>query len=88
MFVASTGADSKTFDEIVATMHLNKTTHSMEAYRKLLEDLTVSLLCHVSHLQMYNTFYFLMVFYVFDVRIGKMVIMFTYFTVNYEFDGN
>ncbi|CAI6353357.1 unnamed protein product [Macrosiphum euphorbiae] len=40
MFVASTGADSKTFDEIVATMHLNKTTHSMEAYRKLLEDLT------------------------------------------------
>ncbi|CAI6369441.1 unnamed protein product [Macrosiphum euphorbiae] len=40
MFVASTGADLKTFDEIVATMHLNKTTHSMEAYRKLLEDLT------------------------------------------------
>jgi len=39
----------------------------MEAYRRLLEDLTVSLLCHVSHLQMYNTFYLLMVF---DVRIG------------------
>jgi len=50
MFMASTGAASKTFDEIVATMHLNKTTHSIEAYRKLLEELTVSLLCHVLHL--------------------------------------
>ncbi|XP_015378838.1 PREDICTED: serpin B4-like [Diuraphis noxia] len=40
MFMTSTGAASKTFDEIVATMHLNKTTHSMNTYRKLLEDIT------------------------------------------------
>jgi len=46
MFMASTGAASKTFDEMVATIHLNETTHSLEAYGKLLENLTVSLLCH------------------------------------------
>ncbi|XP_060880898.1 serpin B4-like isoform X1 [Metopolophium dirhodum] len=40
MFMASTGAASKTFDEIVATIHLNESSHSMETYRKLLEDLT------------------------------------------------
>lgn len=45
MFMASVGAASKTFDEMIATIHLNKTTHSLEAYRNLLEDLTVSILC-------------------------------------------
>ncbi|XP_008183051.1 leukocyte elastase inhibitor isoform X2 [Acyrthosiphon pisum] len=40
MFMASTGAASKTFDEMVATLHLNETSYSMEAYRQLLEDLT------------------------------------------------
>ncbi|KAL4148666.1 hypothetical protein QTP88_002838 [Uroleucon formosanum] len=40
MFMASTGAASKTFDEMVATIHLNETTHSLEAYGKLLEHLT------------------------------------------------
>jgi len=44
MFMASLGAASKTFDEMINTIHLNKTTHSMEGYRKLLEDLLVSLL--------------------------------------------
>ncbi|XP_008190237.1 serpin B4 isoform X2 [Acyrthosiphon pisum] len=39
MFMASIGAASKTFDEIINTIHLNKTTHSMEGYRELLEDL-------------------------------------------------
>ncbi|XP_027846973.1 leukocyte elastase inhibitor-like isoform X4 [Aphis gossypii] len=39
MFMASIGAASKTFDEMIATIHLNKTTHSLEAYRNLLEDL-------------------------------------------------
>jgi len=48
MFMASTGAASKTFDEMVVTMHLNDTTHSLEAYGKLLEELTVSLLFHNS----------------------------------------
>jgi len=43
MFIASVGAASKTFDEMVATIHLNETTYSLEAYRQLLEDLTVSL---------------------------------------------
>lgn len=42
MFMASIGAASKTFDEMMTTIHLNKTTHSLEAYSKLLEDLTVS----------------------------------------------
>jgi len=41
--MASTGAASKTFDEMIATIHLNETTHSLEAYGKLLEDLTVSI---------------------------------------------
>ncbi|XP_060838643.1 leukocyte elastase inhibitor-like isoform X2 [Rhopalosiphum padi] len=40
MFMASIGAASKTFDEMIATIHLNKTTHSLEAYKNLLEDLT------------------------------------------------
>ncbi|CAI6368280.1 unnamed protein product [Macrosiphum euphorbiae] len=44
MFMASTGAASKTFDEIVATIHLNetswKTDETLEAYRKLLDYLT------------------------------------------------
>ncbi|CAI6369440.1 unnamed protein product [Macrosiphum euphorbiae] len=40
MFIASVGAVSKTFDEMVATIHLNETTYSLEAYRQLLEDLT------------------------------------------------
>ncbi|XP_022165487.1 serpin B6-like [Myzus persicae] len=40
MFMASSGAASKTFDEIVATLHLNKTTYSLEAYKQLLEDIT------------------------------------------------
>ncbi|XP_060881642.1 serpin B4-like isoform X2 [Metopolophium dirhodum] len=39
MFMASMGAASKTFDEMINTIHLNETTHSMEGYRKLLEDL-------------------------------------------------
>lgn len=39
MFMASVGAAAKTFDEMIATIHLNKTTHSMEAYKDLLEDL-------------------------------------------------
>jgi len=43
--MASVGAASKTFDEMIATIHLNKTTHSLEAYRNLLEDLIVSILC-------------------------------------------
>lgn len=44
MFMASVGAASKTFDEMIATIHLNKTTHSLEAYKELLDDLIVSLL--------------------------------------------
>ncbi|KAL5232727.1 hypothetical protein ACI65C_000137 [Semiaphis heraclei] len=40
MFMASSGAASKTFDEMIATIHLNKTTYSLEAYKTLLEDLT------------------------------------------------
>ncbi|NP_001156566.1 serine protease inhibitor 4-like isoform 1 [Acyrthosiphon pisum] len=44
MFMASTGAASNTFDEMVATIHLNetswKTDQTLEAYRQLLEDLT------------------------------------------------
>jgi len=47
MFMASIGAVSKTFDEMINTIHLNKTTHSMESYRQLLEDLLVSILCGV-----------------------------------------
>jgi len=43
MFMASVGAASKTFDEMINTIHLNKTTHSMEGYKKLLEDLLVSI---------------------------------------------
>ncbi|KAL5234128.1 hypothetical protein ACI65C_001538 [Semiaphis heraclei] len=39
MFMASVGAASKTFDEMINVIHLNKTTHSMEAYKNLLEDL-------------------------------------------------
>ncbi|XP_008178943.1 serine protease inhibitor 4, serpin-4-like isoform X4 [Acyrthosiphon pisum] len=39
MFMASMGAASKTFDEMINTIHLNETTHSMEGYRTLLEDL-------------------------------------------------
>lgn len=41
--MASIGAASKTFDEMIATLHLNKTTHSLEAYQNLLEDLTVNI---------------------------------------------
>jgi len=40
--MASVGAASKTFDEMIATIHLNKTTHSLEAYQSLLEELVVS----------------------------------------------
>jgi len=47
MFMASIGAASKTFDEMINTIHLNKTTHSMESYKQLLEDLLVSILCGV-----------------------------------------
>lgn len=50
MFMASSGAASKTFDEIVATLHLNKTTYSLEAYKQLLEDITVSSLYSMLHL--------------------------------------
>jgi serpin B len=39
MFMASIGAASKTFDEMINTIHLNKSTHSMESYKQLLEDL-------------------------------------------------
>ncbi|KAL4149577.1 hypothetical protein QTP88_003503 [Uroleucon formosanum] len=39
MFMASVGAASKTFDEMIKTIHLNKTTHSLEGYKNLLEDL-------------------------------------------------
>uniref|UniRef100_A0A481MQK4 Serpin n=1 Tax=Nipponaphis monzeni TaxID=196483 RepID=A0A481MQK4_9HEMI len=39
MFMASIGAASKTFDEMIATIHLNKTTHSLDAYKQLLDDL-------------------------------------------------
>jgi len=42
--MASVGAASKTFDEMINVIHLNKTTHSMEAYKNLLEDLLVSIL--------------------------------------------
>lgn len=41
MFMASVGADSNTFDEIMATIHLNKSNYSLEAYSDLLEDLAV-----------------------------------------------
>lgn len=44
MFMASVGAASNTFDEMLNTIHLNKTTHSLEAYKQLLEDLVVSIL--------------------------------------------
>lgn len=47
MFMASVGAASKTFDEMIATIHLDKNTHSMEAYRQLLVDLTVSIFFYV-----------------------------------------
>lgn len=43
MFMASVGAASKTFDEMMSTIHLNKTTHSLEAYGNLLKELTVSI---------------------------------------------
>jgi len=43
MFMASVGAVSKTFDEMIATIHLNKTTHSLDAYSRFLEDLIASL---------------------------------------------
>jgi len=43
MFMASVGAAAKTFDEMIATIHLNKTTHSLEAYKNLLEDLVASI---------------------------------------------
>ncbi|XP_025406326.1 leukocyte elastase inhibitor-like isoform X5 [Sipha flava] len=39
MFMASVGAASTTFDEMIATIHLNKTTHSLETYKELLDDL-------------------------------------------------
>lgn len=39
--MASIGAVSKTFDEMISTIHLNKTTHSLEEYRNLLNHLTV-----------------------------------------------
>lgn len=42
MFMASMGATAKTFDEMITTIHLNKSTHSMEAYKNLLEELIVS----------------------------------------------
>jgi hypothetical protein len=42
--MASVGAASTTFDEMIATIHLNKTTHSLETYKELLDDLIVSLL--------------------------------------------
>lgn len=42
--MASVGAASTTFDEMISTIHLNKTTHSLQAYKELLEDLIVSLL--------------------------------------------
>lgn len=44
MFMASVGAASTTFDEMIKTIHLNKTTHSLEAYKNLLDELTVSIL--------------------------------------------
>lgn len=44
MFMASVGAAANTFDEMVATIHLNKTTHSLEAYKNLLDDLIVRIL--------------------------------------------
>jgi len=50
MIMASAGIASNIFDEIVAILHLNKTTYSLEAYRQLLEDLTVSLSCSNLHL--------------------------------------
>lgn len=47
MFMASVGAASKTFDEMIDTIHLNKTTHSLETYRDLINALTVSILSYV-----------------------------------------
>lgn len=49
MFMASVGAASRTYDEIITTIHLNKTTHSLEEYRKLLDELTVSTLIYVKY---------------------------------------
>ncbi|VVC37390.1 Serpin domain,Serpin, conserved site [Cinara cedri] len=40
LFMASTGAVSKTFDEIIAVLHLNEITYSPEVYKNLLEDST------------------------------------------------
>lgn len=42
MFMASIGAASQTFDEMMATMHLNETTDSLKTYGDLLEGLAVS----------------------------------------------
>ncbi|VVC33666.1 Hypothetical protein CINCED_3A010295 [Cinara cedri] len=42
MFMASVGAASETFDEMINTIHLNKSTHSLEAYKNLLENLTIN----------------------------------------------
>lgn len=43
MFMASTGADSKTLDEITATVCVNNSNNLLEAYKKLLGELTVSI---------------------------------------------
>lgn len=42
MFMASIGAVSNTFDEILATIHLNKSNDLLEAYKELLNNLMVS----------------------------------------------
>lgn len=47
MFMASVGAASKTFDEMLSVLHLNKTTHSLEAYKDLLDNLIVRILSYV-----------------------------------------
>lgn len=48
IFMASVGADSKTFEEMIAAIHLSKSNYSLEAYSDLLEDLTVKYITYIS----------------------------------------
>lgn len=59
MFMASTGTASKTYDEIIATLHLNKTTHSLEAYQNLLEHLTVNIYDQIGIIIIYFMYKFM-----------------------------
>ena len=61
-----------------ATIHLNETTHSLEAYGELLENLKVSLLCH-------NVAYLAFIISFKNLNINCFTICLFY---NYEMYGN